>query len=41
MNGSSQGPFFSGVMMPLSQHGSGLVLITDEAYALSHKRILQ
>jgi transposase len=41
VNGSSQDPYYTGAFLPLIQHGSGPLLNTDEAYALSHTRILQ
>jgi hypothetical protein len=37
--GSSQGPYSTGALVPLCQHGPGRPLINDEAYALSHMRI--
>jgi hypothetical protein len=39
-SGSSQSPYISGAIMPLHKHGSGRPLINDEAFALSHTRIL-
>lgn len=40
-NDSSQGPTITGAFLPLYEPGPGRPLITDEAYALSHTRILQ
>lgn len=39
-NGSSQDPSSSGAFVPLNEHGPGRPHINDEAYALSHTRIV-